>query len=135
LFHEFSCEVGKLAQNIIAQDLLSATNLAFFLDQLKIDLHGTGRWPFGLYPRSLAVLVQVLLLKGDKELLVVQILKRCLETLAVDIGSSDGIPAGYADMPVEHAQTLVFLSHTLSLMQKKAIMIETSHTLIKVSTH
>jgi len=81
--------------------------------------------------RSLAVLVQVLLLRPDKDVVVVQILKRVLDTFSIDIGSKT-TPLSYADLAVEHAQTLVFLFHTLSLMQKKGILIETANTIIKV---
>lgn len=79
------------------------------------------------------MLLQVLLLKQDRETLIVGILKRVLDTLIEDISAENEIPGSYADMPVEHAQALVFLFHTLSLMQKKQIMIDCSRALITVS--
>lgn len=131
---EFSMEMGKLVQNLLAQKILSPDVQQCLLDQLGIDLNGSGRWYLGLQPRALAVLVQLILLKAqDKESVVVLILKRVLETICEDISTSGSPPPKYADLPVEHAQTLVFLFHTLSLMQKKAIMIDTARAVISVS--
>lgn len=134
LYMEFSSEIGKLLQNILAQSFLSPGLQTYLLDQLTVDLTNTSeKWNLGLHPRSLSILVQILLLKPDREPVVASIIKRVLDTL-VDLASNSGNPLeGYADLPVEHAQTIVFLFHTLSLMQKKQIMIESAQALIRTS--
>lgn len=134
LYMEFSAEIGKLVQNILAQNFLSQGLQTYLLDQLSIDLSATSeKWNLGLHPRALSVLVQILLLKPDREPIVASILKRLMDTL-VDIASNPGhLSEAYMDLPVEHAQTMVFLFHTLSLMQKKQIMIESAQSLIRVS--
>jgi len=130
---DFSYEISKLVQNILAQGYFSASIQTCFLEQLGIDLNSSSRWPLGLYPRALGVLIQNLLLKPDRESIVVGILKRVLDTLYEDICNTSNPHSNYADMPVEHAQALVFLFHTLSLMQKKQIMIDCSKMMINVS--
>lgn len=129
LYSQFSVELGKLVQNFLAKDVLSTSLITLFLEQLGIDINSTARWPLSLHQNSLAVLVQVILLKQDKENYVQNILKRVMETLAENISAD----TSFDDLPVEHAQALVFLFHTLTLMQKKAVMIDTSNTLVKVS--
>lgn len=134
LYMDFSYEMGKLMQNILAQSYLSPGLQTYLLDQLSIDLTPSSeKWNLGLHPRALSVLVQILLLKPDREPVVASILKRLLDTLVEIASSPDNLAEAYADLPVEHAQTMVFLFHTLSLMQKKQIMIESAQALIRVS--
>jgi E3 ubiquitin-protein ligase UBR4 len=134
IYLDFSYEISKLVQNVLAQGYFSTQIQNFFLQQLGIDLGvAAGRWPMGLYPRTLAVLIQTLLLKPDRENIIVIILKRVLETLTEDTCNSSNPHQNYSDIPVEQAQAIVFLFHTLSLMQKKQIMIDCSRALITVS--
>lgn len=111
VYVDFCQEISKLVQNVLTLNFFSTPVLDSFLGGLGIDLNEGGRWPFGLTSRSLAVLIQVLLLKPDREGSIVAILKRVLDTLVQDI--SNTASGGYSDLPVEHAQTIIFLFHTL----------------------
>lgn len=41
----------------------------------------------------------------------------------------------FADLNVEHAQLLVYLFHSLTLMQKKSVLLMTSNAIIKVNKY
>lgn len=134
LYMEFSTEIGKLMQNILAQNFLSPGLQTYLLDQLSINLtNSNDKWNLGLHPRALSVLVQILLLRQDREPIVANILKRLLDTLADSASNPENLQDSFIDLPVEHAQTVVFLFHTLSLMQKKQIMIESAQAIMRAS--
>ncbi|ODM96234.1 E3 ubiquitin-protein ligase UBR4, partial [Orchesella cincta] len=136
LYMDFSAEIGKLMQNLLAQTFLSPGLQNYLLDQLSMDLMNTNeKWNLGLHPRALSILVQILLLKPEREPIVASIIKRLLDTLVEVASNQTDSPDSFTDLPVEHAQTMVFLFHTLSLMQKKQVMIETAQALIRTSNH
>lgn len=134
LYMDYSSEIGKLMQNILAQNYLSQGLQTYLLDQLGVDISASNeKWNLGLHPRALSVLVQILLLKPEREPYVASIIKRLLDTLVANASNPKPLPEAFVDLPVEHAQTMVFLFHTLSLMQKKQIMIESAQSLIRVN--
>jgi E3 ubiquitin-protein ligase UBR4 len=103
-------------------------------------------WPLLVHPRSLAVLAQVLLSKHRKdskeearqtsEAACLSIWKRLLETMIKYIEDPHVVgdrDRESEDLNVEHAQLLLFLFHSLQLMQKKAILLLCAQTLIRAA--
>lgn len=95
-------------------------------------------WPLQVYPRTLAVLAQVLLLRPqqEKEASIISIWRRLVNTLVENVvnpavtketeGEGD-------DLNVEHAQVLLYLFHSLNLMQKKSVLLLTAGGVVRGS--
>ena len=94
-------------------------------------------WPLQVYPRTLSVLAQVLLLKSnqqDKERACINIWHRLINDLADNVCSpSTAFEAENEDLNVEHAQLLLFFFHSLNLMQKKSVLLMTASAIIRCS--
>lgn len=102
-------------------------------------------WPLLVYPRTLSVLAQVLLLRpqNEKEASVISIWHRLVNTLVENVLNSsqtssevenEGMDTSsmsfllsllkyILDLNVEHAQVLLYLFHFLNLTQKKSVLL------------
>lgn len=72
---------------------------------------------------------------SESEIVIVDIWERfldCLKSSALE--KSDRIFEIVADANVEHVQLLLFLFHSLQLMQKKSVLIKAAEVIISVSS-
>ncbi|CAH1119052.1 unnamed protein product [Phaedon cochleariae] len=130
LYSEFSGALTKFTHNLITNNNL-ATLQACLLNHLGVSPWNTDvphGWPLQVYPRTLAVLAQVLLLRpqNEKEASVISIWHRLVNTLIENVLNSpqtSTVESENDDLNVEHAQVLLYLFHSLNLMQKKSVVL------------
>lgn len=93
-------------------------------------------WPLQVYARTLSVLAQVLLMRPqtEKEASVISIWHRLVNTLIENVINVPAVVEGdNEDLNVEHAQVLVYLFHSLNLMQKKSVVLLLAGGLLRCS--
>lgn len=125
---KFSSSIGKYMHNMISNSLLSESLQSLLLQNLGVSPWSTdtNTWPLEVYSRILAVVVQILLLKPsqEKEAACLSVWHRLVNTLVEGVcGTNNSQFDEYEDLNVEHAQLLLFLFHSLNLMQKKSILL------------
>lgn len=125
---KFSSSIGKYMHNMISNSLLSESLQSSLLQNLGVSPWSTdtNHWPLEVYSRILAVVVQILLLKPsqEKEAACLSVWHRLVNTLVEGVcGTTVSQFDEYEDLNVEHAQLLLFLFHSLNLMQKKSILL------------
>ncbi|XP_053669765.1 protein purity of essence [Anopheles nili] len=136
---KFSGAVGRYLHNLISNSLLNESLQSALLLHLGVSpwTQDSNTWPLQVYSRTLAVLVQILLLKPsqEKEAACLSVWHRLVNTLVEGICSTPTIPneQEIEDLNVEHAQLLLFLFHSLNLMQKKSILLLTAGGVIRCS--
>lgn len=132
---KFSSSIGKYMHNLISNSLLSESLQSLLLQNLSVSPWQTDSniWPLQVYSRTLSVLVQILLLKPsqEKEAACLSVWHRLVNTLVESVCSSTVTQDDYEDLNVEHAQLLLFLFHSLNLMQKKSILLLTAGGVIR----
>ncbi|XP_066993474.2 E3 ubiquitin-protein ligase UBR4 [Anabrus simplex] len=139
LYSEFSQALTRYTHNLLARNVLSENLQDTLLNHLGVspfsqEMNNT--WPLQVYPRTLAVLAQVLLLKGqqEKEVACISIWHRLINTLVENVCNPPStFEVENEDLNVEHAQLLLFLFHSLNLMQKKAVLLLTAGGVIRCS--
>lgn len=125
---KFSSSIGKYMHNMISNSLMSESLQSLLLQNLGVSPWSTdtNTWPLEVYSRILAVVVQILLLKPsqEKEAACLSVWQRLVNTLVEGVcGNNVSQFDEYEDLNVEHAQLLLFLFHSLNLMQKKSILL------------
>jgi len=125
---KFSSSIGKYMHNLISNSLLSESLQSLLLQNLGVSpwANDTNNWPLEVYSRILAVVVQILLLKPsqEKEAACLSVWHRLVNTLVEGVcGNVASQFDEYDDLNIEHAQLLLFLFHSLNLMQKKSILL------------
>lgn len=135
---EFSGAIGRYLHNLISGSLINESLQSSLLLHLGVSpwTQETNVWPLQVYPRTLSVLVQVLLLKPsqEKEAACLSVWHRLVNTLVDGVCSTQTLQiesTDYEDLNVEHAQLLLFLFHSLNLMQKKSILLLTAGGVIR----
>jgi E3 ubiquitin-protein ligase UBR4 len=132
---KFSSAIGKYMHNLISNQMLSENLQSLLLQNLGVSPWQTesNSWPLQVYSRALAILVQILLLKPpqEKEAACLSVWHRLVNTLVEGVCSTNAPPEDYEDLNVEHAQLLLFLFHSLNLMQKKYILLLTAGGVIR----
>ncbi|XP_075228020.1 E3 ubiquitin-protein ligase-like protein poe isoform X3 [Lycorma delicatula] len=142
LYCEFSQALTRYTHNLLAHNVLSEYLKSTLLHHLGVSpspsaQENNNSWPLQVYPRTLAVLAQVLLLKpqAEKEAACINIWNRLIHTLVQNVCSTTQTVVdteNEADLNVEHAQLLLFLFHSLNLMQKKAVLLVCASGIIRV---
>ena len=146
MFEELSVALSRFSHSLVASGSLSDKLQDFLLSQLGISLKSGDPWPLSAYPRSLAILAEILLLRQQKEreakkmisqseTAVVNIWLRFMEALSKSIMKSEVKSDPNEDVNVEHIQLLLFLFHSLPLMQKKALLLQLAQNIIRVTTN
>ena len=134
---KFSGSVGRYLHNLISSSLLNESLQSALLLHLGVSpwTQDSNIWPLQVYSRTLAVLVQILLLKPsqEKEAACLSVWHRLVNTLVDGVCSTQTVPieSEIEDLNVEHAQLLLFLFHSLNLMQKKSILLLTAGGVIR----
>ncbi|XP_039287887.1 protein purity of essence [Nilaparvata lugens] len=141
LYSEFSQALTRYTHNLLAHNLLSETLKTSLLVHMGVSPAAStpenNWWPLQVYPRTLAVLAQVLLLKPqpEKETACINIWNRLINTLVQNVCCSTPPVADTTendDLNVEHAQLLLFLFHSLSLMQRKSVLLVCAAGIIRI---
>ncbi|CAH0393187.1 unnamed protein product [Bemisia tabaci] len=140
LYNDFSCALTYYTHNLLARNILNESLQGTLLHHLGVSPvpvpPDNTAWPLQVYPRTLAVLAQVLLLKpqAEKEAAYINIWHRLINTLVDNIcNPPQVIDSENEDINIEHAQLLLFLFHSLNLMQKKSLLLVTASGIIKVA--
>lgn len=134
---EFSGSLGRYLHNLISGALINESLQSSLLLHLGVApwSQDSNIWPLQVYSRTLSVLVQILLLKPsqEKEAACLSVWHRLVNTLVEGVCSTANQPetVEYEDLNVEHAQLLLFLFHSLNLMQKKSILLLTAGGVIR----
>ncbi|KAL1517166.1 hypothetical protein ABEB36_000965 [Hypothenemus hampei] len=128
-YSEFSSALMKFTHNLITNNNLTSLQ-ACLLNHLGIspwNAEVPHAWPLQVYPRTLTVLAQVLLLRpqNEKEASVISIWHRLVNTLIENVLNTQHLlrESDTEDLNVEHAEVLLYLFHSLNLMQKKSVVL------------
>lgn len=129
VMEKFSGVLGKYLHNLISNEIINETLQSSLLLHLGVSpwTYDLNIWPLQVYPRTLTVLVQIILLKPlqEKEAACLSVWHRLVNTLVEGVCSPKS-DADFEDLNVEHAQLLLYLFHSLNLMQKKSILLLTA---------
>ncbi|GFR97962.1 E3 ubiquitin-protein ligase UBR4, partial [Elysia marginata] len=138
--------LARLNHNLIASSCLSTQLQDHYLCVLGVNPFSADPWNLTVYPRSLAVLVSIILHRQQQERsqrggsisissraasasnsadsAVIGVWNKFLKRLQVTIESTETKIELLEDVNVEHMQVLMFLFHGLSLSQKKQILVK-----------
>ncbi|XP_011314104.1 protein purity of essence isoform X2 [Fopius arisanus] len=141
MYSEFSQALSQYTHNLLARNTLSESLQNTLLQHLGVSpwtIDGTSStsWPLQVYPRTLSVLAQILLLKPqlEKEAACISIWQRLVTTMVENVCNP---PVTFEpeneDLNVEHAQLVLFLFHSLNLMQKKSVLLVTGSGAVRCS--
>ncbi|XP_050533339.1 E3 ubiquitin-protein ligase UBR4 [Daktulosphaira vitifoliae] len=131
-----SSSIGIFLHNLIANDYLPDLQQNELLELIGITIPlgiENNKWPLQIYPRTLAILAQVLLKKNmaERDELSVQIWKNLIYTLSNIIKYPANTLEDFEDLNVEHAQLLIFLFNLMSLTYKKNILLSICNTIVE----
>nr|XP_012152236.1 PREDICTED: protein purity of essence isoform X3 [Megachile rotundata] len=142
MYSEFSQALSRYTHNLLARNTLSESLQSTLLQHLGVNpWAGTESttactWPLQVYPRTLSVLAQVLLLKpqSEKEAACISIWHRLVTTMVENVCNPPStFEAENEDLNVEHAQLVLILFHSLNLMQKKSVLLVTGSGAVRCS--
>ncbi|KAL0119215.1 hypothetical protein PUN28_009656 [Cardiocondyla obscurior] len=141
MYSEFSQALSRYTHNLLAWNTLSESLQNTLLQHLGVSPWSTENsssttWPLQVYPRTLSVLAQVLLLKPqlEREAACISIWHRLVTTMVENVcNPQTTYEAENEDLNVEHAQLVLFLFHSLNLMQKKSVLLVTGSGAVRCS--
>ncbi|XP_066587252.1 E3 ubiquitin-protein ligase UBR4 [Prorops nasuta] len=141
MYSEFSQALSRYTHNLLARNTLSESLQNTLLQHLGVSPWSTenvspSTWPLLVYPRTLSVLAQVLLLKpqSEKEAACISIWHRLVTTMVEYVCDPPlAFEPENEDLNVEHAQLVLFLFHSLNLMQKKSVLLVTGSGAVRCS--
>lgn len=141
MYTEFSQALSRYTHNLLARNTLSESLQNTLLQHLGVSPWASENgssvlWPLKVYPRTLSVLAQILLLKpqSEKEAACISIWQRLITTLIENVCIPPiTLEPENEDLNVEHAQLVLFLFHSLNLMQKKSVLLLTASGVIRCS--
>lgn len=140
MYSEFSQALSRYTHNLLARNTLSESLQDTLLQHLGVSpwttIGPSTCWPLQVYPRTLSVLAQILLLKPqlEKEAACIRIWQRLISTMVENVCNPYlRVEADHEDLNVEHAQLVLFLFHSLNLMQKKSVLLVTGSGAVRCS--
>ncbi|XP_014236597.1 protein purity of essence isoform X3 [Trichogramma pretiosum] len=141
MYTEFSQALSRFTHNLLARNNLSETLQNTLLHHLGVspwsnENASPSSWPLEVYPRTLSALAQILLSKpqSEKEAACISIWQRLITTLVENVCNPPAsFETEYDDLNVEHAQFVIFLFHSLNLMQKKSVLLVTAGGVVRCS--
>ncbi|XP_018338757.1 PREDICTED: protein purity of essence isoform X6 [Trachymyrmex septentrionalis] len=141
MYSEFSQALSRYTHNLLAWNTLSESLQNTLLQHLGVspwstESNSSTTWPLQVYPRTLSVLAQVLLLKPqlEREAACISIWHRLVTTMVENVCNPQiTYEAENEDLNVEHAQLVLFLFHSLNLMQKKSVLLVTGSGAVRCS--
>ncbi|GFO01534.1 E3 ubiquitin-protein ligase ubr4, partial [Plakobranchus ocellatus] len=141
-YASISVVLARFNHNLVATNCLSTQLQDYYLTVLRVSPFGADAWSLTVYPRSLAVLVSVILHRQQQERsqksggisprapansadsAVINVWNKFLKRLQFAIENTETATEILDDVNVEHMQVLLFLFHGLSLSQKKQILVK-----------
>ncbi|KAK7478490.1 hypothetical protein BaRGS_00030249, partial [Batillaria attramentaria] len=150
VYDDISVSLAKFNHSLIATECLSDALQDQLLQQLGVGAAASNTtglaeyWPLTVSPHTLALLVEVLLLRQQREResravragadsTIMAIWTRFLSSLKTAIMAFDNRSEQFEDVNVEHIQVLIFLFHSLQLMQKKSLLLQIAQIIISVA--
>ncbi|KAL8608129.1 hypothetical protein ACOMHN_016584 [Nucella lapillus] len=160
VYEEVSVSVAKFNHSLISTQSISETLQDQLLHYLGV---GTGTpppttttttaatvtpqadsWPLTIPTHTLTLLVEILLLRQQKErervlgragvdVTILSIWTRFLSSLKAAILNFDNRTEQFEDVNVEHLQVLIFLFHSLQLSAKKTLLVQIAHIIITIA--
>jgi len=126
LYFRFSHFLTLYTHNLLATGLLPHPLQLSLLAHLGVNpVPHDQPWPLQVYPRALSVLSQFVVAQKEQEALILRIWSRAVGTLLECVANpSEPSDADHEDLNVEHAQLLLFFFHSLSLLQKKSVLLQ-----------
>ncbi|XP_060554667.1 E3 ubiquitin-protein ligase UBR4-like, partial [Ruditapes philippinarum] len=142
-FDKLSVALSRFNHNLVAKGCISDSLQDTLLINLGVNTSEGDSWPLTVYPRTLAVLAEVILLRQQREreakqlvsqteTNIITIWTRFMNTLTNNVLSSGNKTDPNDDVNVEHMQLLLFLFHSLHLMQKKQLLLLLAQNIIQV---
>lgn len=132
---KFSGYLCRYLHNLICNEVISESLQSSLLLHLGVSpwTYDLNVWPLQVYPRTLSVLVQIILMKPlqEKEAACLSVWHRLINTLVEGVCVPRSDAGDVEDLNVEHAQLLLYLFHSLNLMQKKSILLLTAGGVIR----
>lgn len=136
-FAELINLVLKLQHNLLALDRISSGMQDELLSYIGVTIRPSALndpWPLQLGCRALNLVGQILMLrtqsgKSDGETTIVIVWERFLNAMGQQI-LCDGVEP--VDVNVEHLQLLLFLFHSLQLLQKKTVLLKLCEKIVSI---
>uniref|UniRef100_A0ABM0M5B5 E3 ubiquitin-protein ligase UBR4-like n=1 Tax=Saccoglossus kowalevskii TaxID=10224 RepID=A0ABM0M5B5_SACKO len=139
LYDDFSMALSHFNHSLLASGSLTDDLQDSLLNNLGVSPVGDGPWPLNIYPRCLAVLAHVLLLRQKRDMTkrldtraCIWIWERFINT--VKQKSLEKVQlVDFDDINVEHMQLLLFIFQNFTAKTKRNIMLRLAHALMEIS--
>ncbi|XP_060810461.1 E3 ubiquitin-protein ligase UBR4 isoform X2 [Amyelois transitella] len=135
LYGAFSSALVRYLHNLTGAPAFAALQPALQQQLLCAGSERTNMMPLQVGPRVVKLLGGMVLSKSaaERENSILAMWHKIVNTLQeCALLSQPSQDHDYEDLNVEHAQLLVYLFHSLTLMQKKSVLLMTSNAIIKV---
>ncbi|XP_063828894.1 E3 ubiquitin-protein ligase UBR4 [Ostrinia nubilalis] len=135
LYGSFSASLVRYLHNLTGAPAFASLQPALHQQLVAVGSDRTNMTPLQVGPRVVKLLGGMVLSKAaaERENSILAMWHKIVNTLQEcalqPLPSQDH---DYEDLNVEHAQLLVYLFHSLTLMQKKSVLLMTSNAIIKV---
>ncbi|XP_068628453.1 E3 ubiquitin-protein ligase UBR4 isoform X2 [Battus philenor] len=135
LYAAFSSALVRYLHNLSGSPAFAALQPALHQQLAAAGSERTNITPLQVGPRVVKLLGSMVLSKAaaDRENSILVMWHKIINTLQeCALQAQPSQDHDYEDLNVEHAQLLVYLFHSLTLMQKKSVLLMTSNAIIKV---
>ncbi|XP_061383112.1 E3 ubiquitin-protein ligase UBR4 isoform X4 [Danaus plexippus] len=135
LYASFSSALVRYLHNLSGAPAFASLQPALHQQLLSSGSDRNNMTPLQVGPRVVKLLGGMVLSKppADRENSILVMWHKIVHTLQeCALQAQPSTDHDYEDLNVEHAQLLVYLFHSLTLMQKKSVLLTTSNAIIKV---
>ncbi|XP_026324095.1 E3 ubiquitin-protein ligase UBR4 isoform X3 [Hyposmocoma kahamanoa] len=135
LYTTFSSALVRYLHNLTGAPAFVALQPALHQQLISAGSERSNMTPLQVGPRVVKLLGSMVLSKSaaERENSILAMWHKIVNTLQeCALQSQPSQDHDYEDLNVEHAQLLVYLFHSLTLMQKKSVLLMTSNAIIKV---
>ncbi|KAJ0180973.1 hypothetical protein K1T71_003058 [Dendrolimus kikuchii] len=135
LYASFSASLVRYLHNLSGAPAFASLQPALHQQLISAGSERTNMTPLQVGPRVVKLLGGMVLSKpaAERENSILAMWHKVVNTLQeCALQSQPSQDHDYEDLNVEHAQLLVYLFHSLTLMQKKSVLLMTSNAIIKV---
>ncbi|KAL4218587.1 perineurial glial growth [Mactra antiquata] len=143
-FDDLSVSLSRFNHSLIATSCITDSLQEALLSNLGVNIVEGDSWPLNVCPRTLSVLAEVLLLRQQRERsakqlvsqtesVIINIWTRFMNTLTNNVLSHSKTDLN-DDVNVEHLQLMLFLFHSLHLMQKKQLLLLLAQNIVRIGS-
>ncbi|CAB3259165.1 unnamed protein product [Arctia plantaginis] len=135
LYSSFSSALVRYLHNLSGLPSFASLQPALHQQLISAGAERTNMTPLQVGPRVVKLLGSMVLSKqaAERENSILAMWHKIVNTLQeCALQPQPSQDHDYEDLNVEHAQLLVYLFHSLTLMQKKSVLLMTSNAIIKV---